>query len=146
MIRRAADRDLERILQIEELCFSSRWTKEMFLYELHENEFGHLYVLEEIAGFIDFWTTFECCQLANIAVHPAYQGRGYSRSLMDFMIAAAEKEQCETIMLEVRPSNVAARGLYDSYEFIKVNIRKGYYNDNGEDAIVMCKALGGNLV
>lgn len=116
MIRRAADRDLERILQIEELCFSSRWTKEMFLYELHENEFGHLYVLEEnqeIAGFIDFWTTFECCQLANIAVHPAYQGRGYSRSLMDFMIAAAEKEQCETIMLEVRPSNVAARGLYD---------------------------------
>ena len=49
-------------------------------------------------------------------------------------------------MLEVRPSNVAARGLYDSYEFIKVNIRKGYYNDNGEDAIVMCKALGGNLV
>ena len=65
---------------------------------------------------------------------------------MDFMIAAAEKEQCETIMLEVRPSNVAARGLYDSYEFIKVNIRKGYYNDNGEDAIVMCKALGGNLV
>ena len=146
MIRRAADRDLERILQIEELCFSSRWTKEMFLYELHENEFGHLYENQEIAGFIDFWTTFECCQLANIAVHPAYQGRGYSRSLMDFMIAAAEKEQCETIMLEVRPSNVAARGLYDSYEFIKVNIRKGYYNDNGEDAIVMCKALGGNLV
>ena len=41
MIRKAADRDLERILQIEELCFSSRWTKEMFLYELHENEFGH---------------------------------------------------------------------------------------------------------
>ena len=41
MIRKAADRDLERIMQIEEICFSSRWTKEMFLYELHENEFGH---------------------------------------------------------------------------------------------------------
>ena len=68
MIRKAADRDLERIMQIEEICFSSRWTKEMFLYELHENEFGHFYVLEEnqkIAGFIDFWITFECCQLAN---------------------------------------------------------------------------------
>ena len=64
MIRKAADRDLERIMQIEEICFSSRWTKEMFLYELHENEFGHFYVLEEnqkIAGFIDFWITFECC-------------------------------------------------------------------------------------
>ena len=65
---------------------------------------------------------------------------------MDFMIASAEQEQCETIMLEVRPSNEAAHCLYDSYEFMKVNIRKGYYNDNGEDAIVMCKALGGNLV
>lgn len=149
MIRKVADRDLERIMQIEEICFSSRWTKEMFLYELHENEFGHFYVLEEnqkIAGFIDFWITFECCQLANIAVHPSFQRRGYSRCLMDFMIASAEQEQCETIMLEVRPSNEAARCLYDSYEFMKVNIRKGYYNDNGEDAIVMCKALGGNLV
>ena len=90
MIRKAADRDLERIMQIEEICFSSRWTKEMFLYELHENEFGHFYVLEEnqkIAGFIDFWITFECCQLANIAVHPSFQRRGYSRCLMDFMIA-----------------------------------------------------------
>ena len=69
-----------------------------------------------------------------------------SRRLMDFMIVSAEQEQCETIMLEVRPSNEAARCLYDSYKFMKVNIRKGYYNDNGEDAIVMCKALGGNLV
>ena len=138
MIRRAADRDLEHIMQIEEICFSSRWTKEMFLYELEENQ--------KIAGFIDFWITFECCQLANIAVHPSFQRRGYSRRLMDFMIVSAEQEQCETIMLEVRPSNEAARCLYDSYKFMKVNIRKGYYNDNGEDAIVMCKALGGNLV
>lgn len=149
MIRKAADRDLEQILEIEEHCFTSRWTKEMFLYELHENAFGHLYVLEEeheIVGFIDFWTTFECCQLANIAVHPNHQGKGCSRVLMNRMLEVAEKEQCESVMLEVRPSNDAARALYNSYEFIEVNIRKGYYSDNGEDAIVMCKALGGNLV
>ena len=149
MIRRAADRDLEYIMQLVKKHFLCPATAEANLLDLHENEFGHFYVLEEnqkIAGFIDFWITFECCQLANIAVHPSFQRRGYSRSLMDFMIVSAEQEQCETIMLEVRPSNEAARCLYDSYEFMKVNIRKGYYNDNGEDAIVMCKALGGNLV
>ena len=149
MIRKAEDRDLERILEIENICFTSRWTSEMFLYELHENEFGHMYVLEiadKVAGFIDFWTPFECCQLANIAIHPDYQGKGWSRCLLDVMVETAEQEQCETVMLEVRPSNTAARGLYKAYDFIEVNIRKGYYSDNGEDAIVMCKALGGNLV
>ena len=149
MIREAKSSDLAQLLEIERLCFTSCWTENMFSYEIEENEFGKFYVMEEnnkLIGFIDFWITFECCQLANIAVHPSFQRRGYSRSLMDFMIVSAEQEQCETIMLEVRPSNEAARCLYDSYEFMKVNIRKGYYNDNGEDAIVMCKALGGNLV
>lgn len=149
MIRKASEKDLTQILNIEELCFTSRWTKEMFLYELQENAFGYMYVLEKdarIVGFIDFWITFECCQLANIAIHPKKQGQGFSRMLMDFMIEKAQQKQCETIMLEVRPSNTVARSLYERYDFIEMNIRKGYYSDNGEDAIIMCKALGGNLV
>lgn len=147
-LRKADNADIEQILQIEEACFTSRWTKEMFLYEFHENPFGFFYVLEDagvILGFVDFWVTFETCQLANIAILPAYQGKGYSKFLMDHMIHLAEQQQCETIMLEVRVSNEKARALYTSYAFIEMNVRKGYYNDNGEDAIVMCKALGGNL-
>lgn len=147
MIRNTLEQDIHAIIEIEKLCFTSQWTYEMFLYELHENEFGHFYVLSEgscVLGFIDFWITFEVCQLANIAIHPAYQGRGYSKKLMDFMIDVATAQQCETIMLEVRVSNDIAKKLYNTYEFIEMNIRKGYYSDNGEDAIVMCKALGGD--
>ena len=139
--------DIEALLGIEERCFTSRWTEAMFLYEIEENEFGKFYVLEEdgiLIGYIDFWITFETCQLANVAVDLPYQGKGYSRKMMDLMIDEANKEGCETIMLEVRPSNTAARKLYESYDFIEMNIRKGYYSDNGEDAIIMCKALGGN--
>lgn len=147
MIRNTVEQDIHAIIEIEKLCFTSQWTYEMFLYELHENEFGHFYVLcdeNHVVGFIDFWITFEICQLANIAIHPAYQGRGYSKKLMNIMIKVANAHQCETIMLEVRVSNNTAKKLYKSYEFIEVNIRKGYYSDNGEDAIVMCKALGGD--
>lgn len=139
--------DIEALLGIEERCFTSRWTEAMFLYEIEENEFGKFYVLEEdgiLIGYIDFWITFETCQLANVAVDLPYQGKGYSRKMMDLMIDEANKDGCETIMLEVRPSNTAARKLYESYDFIEMNIRKGYYSDNGEDAIIMCKALGGN--
>lgn len=139
--------DIEALLGIEERCFTSRWTEAMFLYEIEENEFGKFYVLEEdgiLIGYIDFWITFETCQLANVAVDLPYQGKGYSRKMMDLMVDEANKEGCETIMLEVRPSNTAARKLYESYDFIEMNIRKGYYSDNGEDAIIMCKALGGN--
>lgn len=147
MIRKMEERDIGAILEIEERCFTSQWTAEMFLYELRENEFGHFYVIcenDKIIGFIDFWITFETCQLANIAIHPDYQHRGYSKQLMDKMIEVANQMKCETIMLEVRVSNTNAKNLYKSYEFIDMNIRKGYYSDNGEDAIVMCKALGGN--
>lgn len=146
-VRLSKRSDIEALLGIEERCFTSRWTEAMFLYEIEENEFGKFYVLEEdgiLIGYIDFWITFETCQLANVAVDLPYQRKGYSRKMMDLMIDEANKEGCETIMLEVRPSNTAARKLYESYDFIEMNIRKGYYSDNGEDAIIMCKALGGN--
>lgn len=141
--------DIPAVMEIEEICFTSRWNEEMFLYEVEDNEFGSFLVYcenDKIIGFIDFWITFETCQLANLAIHPDYQRHGYAKELMDTMVTYAENAGCETIMLEVRVSNLAARRLYEAYDFIEMNIRKGYYNDNGEDAIVMCKALGGSCI
>ena len=149
MIRRMKAEDIPAVMKIEEICFTSRWNESMFLYEIEENEFGSFFVYcvdERIVGFIDFWITFETCQLANLAIHPDAQGHGYAKELMDTMVRYANEAGCENIMLEVRVSNQAARHLYASYDFIEMNIRKGYYNDNGEDAIVMCKALGGNCI
>lgn len=138
--------DIDDVIQIDAISFPVSWNKEQYIYELEENEFAQLYVLEEdhrIIGYIDFWITFEICQLAKIAVDPKFRGQKKAHELMDIMIDQANKNDCETISLEVRVSNQAAHKLYEAYDFIKVNVRKNYYQDNGEDADLLVKAIGG---
>lgn len=147
MLRTMTKEDITQIVAIDAICFPIPWKDDQYLYELEENDYALLYVLEQdhhIIGYIDFWITFDICQLAKIAVLPQYQGAHYAHILMDQMIQDAQAKQCETISLEVRVSNTNAKRLYEAYDFIKVNVRKGYYQDNGEDADVLVKALGGN--
>lgn len=148
MLRKMTLEDLEAVTAIDESCFPVAWNTAQYTYELKENDYAILYVLqqeEEIIGFIDFWITFDVCQLAKIAIHPSAQGKHYAHELMEKMIEDAQKAECETISLEVRVSNEKAQRLYRAYEFIEVNTRKSYYQDNGEDALVLVKAIGGCL-
>lgn len=138
--------DLERVIEIENESFTSTYNKEQYEYELNDNICAHLFVLEkdnEIVGFIDFWITFESCQLTKIAIASAHRGFGYACELMEFMFTFAENEDCEAVLLEVRESNLIAQSLYASYDFIEINRRERYYSDNNETAIVMGKPLKG---
>lgn len=138
--------DLERVIEIENESFTSTYNKEQYEYELNDNICAHLFVLEkddEIVGFIDFWITFESCQLTKIAIASAYRSLGYACELMEFMFTFAENENCEAVLLEVRESNLIAQSLYASYDFIEINRRERYYSDNNETAIVMGKPLKG---
>lgn len=144
MLRVAQIEDLEAIIAIDAMSFPVPWNKEQYLYELQENAYAFIYVLEEqgtIIGFIDYWITFEICQLAKIAILPELRGKQLAHELMEFMIEDAKNKGCENISLEVRVSNTAAQRLYEHYQFMNVNVRKGYYHDNGEDAYVMVNAL-----
>lgn len=148
-LRKMMIEDLDRVTEIDNLCFPVAWHKNDYENELLNNEFAKLYVLErdnQIIGYIDFWITFDICQLTKIAVLSSYRGTGYSKILMNYMIQKAEQSYCENISLEVRVSNDIAQKLYESYGFIKANVRKNYYQDNGEDAFFMIKPLGGNLL
>lgn len=148
MIRKMKPSDLIAIEQIEKKSFQSKWQKEHFLYELSDNDYAYLYVIEvhgQIVGYIDFWITFDICQLASIAVHPSFRGKHYGKALMDQMILDANIAGCDNISLEVRVSNIVAKKMYESFGFIQVNIRKQYYSDNQEDAFLMVKPLGGNV-
>lgn len=147
MIRDANEYDVDDIVLIEQQCFSSFWKKEQFLYELNENPYSFIKVFildDEIIGYIDYWITFECCQLNKVTILPQYRRQGYACELLDVLVQEANLADCETIMLEVRVSNESAKQLYQRYGFIEVNVRKGYYTDNGEDASIMVKPLGGN--
>ena len=149
MLEALKKEDLDEIVAIDAICFPAPWSKQQYLYELEENDYAFIYVLKEdgkIIGFIDYWVTFDIAQLAKIAVLPEYRGKHLAHLLMDQMIEDVEQKQCETLSLEVRVSNIAAQKLYEAYDFINVNTRKGYYHDNGEDAYVMVKALKGSCL
>lgn len=143
-----SEADLPQILQLEQRCFpESPWPEAEYLYELNENPFSCLRVLEEdgrIVGYIDWWILYDKAQLANIAVDPDFRGRGYARAMLEECIRDANAKGCETLSLEARVSNVPALALYHSYGFIDAAIRKNYY-ENGEDAILMVLPLGGEV-
>ncbi len=147
MIRRMEERDLKRITELEEELFpADPWQENNFLYEMNENPYARLSVYEEdgkIAGYSDLWIMFEQAQIANLAVAEGCQGRGIGRALMAHCLREAEEAGCEIISLEVRVSNARAISLYQKSGFIRTAVRKGYY-ENGEDADLMVRPLGGN--
>lgn len=146
MIRKMQKADMEAVLQIEHECFLDPYTEVQYTYELEDNPCAYIYVMEEdgkIVGFIDFWITFESCQLCKIAVTSTLQEQGKGYDLMAFMVDYAQQEGCETILLEVRKSNEKAIRFYQNLEFIEINERKQYYRNPVEDAIVFGKILIG---
>jgi len=146
MIRLVKENDLDKILEIEMESFSSPWLRKDFLYELNENPYASLYLLEkddEIVAYADLWIVFERSELSNIAVKSNFRHQGYASELMEFVIKESEKKSCEYMFLDVRVSNTPAINLYRKYNFQDLRIKKGYYNDNYEDALEMVCVLNG---
>ena len=146
MIRKMIKTDLSKVVDLENICFpKGGWTLAQFRYELLENPFSNLLVFEEnqtIIGYIDWWITYEQAQLANIAVHPASWKHGIGQQLLNEALQDAIEKECENMTLEVRISNERAIQFYEKNGFISVNTRKNYYDD-GENAYLMIKPLGG---
>lgn len=135
--------DLDRVLDLENMCFKQPWNKENCLYELNENPFSNGWILKDenqIVGYAFLWETFEMAQLARIGIDKSLRNKGYGFEMMKHLIQRAKEAACEFMTLEVRESNKAALNLYKKCDFVQVNISKGYYPD-GENAIVMTKAL-----
>ena len=90
-----------------------------------------------VVGFCDYWLVADEVQLLNIATDPDWQRLGIARLLMDELLAFAKARECALITLEVRSSNRPAQALYHRYGFREVAVRKQYYADNREDAVLM---------
>lgn len=144
MIREMNINDLDSIMILENELFSLPWLKEDYLYELNENEFSRLYVLEidnNIIGYAGVHIIFEQSQITTIGISKKYQNKGYGKVLLNHLIDISKQEYCETISLEVRVSNESAINLYKNNGFETINIRKSYYVDNYEDAYLMMKGI-----
>lgn len=135
--------DIERVIHIEKCCFAIPWTKFMFLEEL-ENRLAHYTVVKYfglIVGYAGMWFVCDEAHITNIAIDPKYQRKGLGQNLLSFIIDMAQNKGILKMTLEVRCSNLVAIGLYTQFHFVKCGIRKNYYEDNHEDALIMWRDL-----
>jgi [ribosomal protein S18]-alanine N-acetyltransferase len=139
--RKMTPEDVEPVYAIELATFPAPWTLDSFHYEMRENQFSHYIVAEneagKIIGFCGMWIVIDSAQITNVAVLEEARGLGIGEQLMREAIQAAKAGGAETMSLEVRVTNTVAQNLYRKLQFQDGGIRKGYYTDNGEDALVM---------
>ena len=139
-IRRMRLEDAEEAAEIDRLSFALPWSAGSYAQET-KNPVAWYYVLERdglIAAMSGMWLILGEGQITTIAVRPEYRRQGLGRIMLRAMLTAAYEELNVTEMsLEVRPSNMPARNLYRSMGFVEEGRRRRYYEDNGEDAIIM---------
>ena len=139
-IRRMEAGDLDVVMEIEHLCFSIPWSRESFRIEIEENKCALYIVLTEDGrpvAYAGTWLVISEGHITNIAVHPDFRGRGYGERITRAMMEAALEIGIGWMTLEVRRGNSVAQSLYKKLGFSEVGVRKRYYEDNGEDALVM---------
>lgn len=140
LLRKATINDLEGICNVEIRSFTAPWTKDAFYNEFVQNHFAHYLVLVDegmIIGYCGVWIIIDEAHVTNIAILPEYRGRKLGESLLKQVMNYAQLNHAKSMSLEVRVSNNVARNLYKKLGFQEGGIRKGYYQDNYEDAIVM---------
>ena len=133
------------ILEIEKTLFPTPWTQGMFEQELlagptPEGPGSYAVVAlgeGRVVGYTVAWFIEEGVHLMNIAVRKEYQRRGVGKRLMKHLVDAALASRRVIIILEVRLSNAGAQAFYERFGFEKFGMRRGYYADNREDAILM---------
>lgn len=144
MIVPMAEEHLDQVLAIEEVSFPTPWSRNSYLRELSDNQFAYYYVClqgEKVLGYMGMWLIIDEAHVTTIAVHPEYRGRYLGKILLEELMARAVALGADKITLEVRPSNLVAQRLYRRVGFVPAGLRKGYYTDTKEDAIIMWKHL-----
>jgi len=145
VVRPLSVADVPAVARLEREIFSDPWTEEAFRREARTPH-GFSLVAEvpetgAIVAYMIAWLVADEAHLGNLAVSPEARRAGLAQCLLDRLHAAAESRRARLVTLEVRRSNAVARALYLKNGYYAVMVRKAYYTDNREDALVMVKAL-----
>lgn len=141
-VRRMTEADVKAVYEIEMASFKTPWSMESFEKEIRENQLAVYFVVEvvgEVVGYAGMWTVMDELHITNVAVMPSHRGKGLSSCLMDKLFEFAAMKHFKSMTLEVRTANSVAIGLYEKFGFVGMGIRKGYYQDTNEDALIMWK-------
>lgn len=131
--------DLPEVTAIERVTFGDRWSVNAFINEM-ENPASCYLVASwggKTVGYAGYWLILEEAHITTIAVHPDHRRQGIGEQLLLEIIDRSATQGAKWLTLEVRASNVAAQKLYAKYGFSALGRRKAYYQDDGEDALVM---------
>lgn len=159
--------DIEAVMNIELVSFTAPWSARAYDYEVRYNEMAHYYVARlqkempinsgassllqrwfkrqpaqtntplMVVGYGGFWLMVDEAHISTLATHPLWRRRGIGELLLLAMIDQATEIGARWVTLEVRTSNIGAQALYRKYGFEVTGLRKKYYSDNGEDALIM---------
>jgi ribosomal-protein-alanine N-acetyltransferase len=141
-IRLLSLHDLDEIELIERITYPTPWSRSMFAGELAKpssiglgafDEAGRLLGYLVVSRYVDAW------HIMNLAVHPGRRREGIASRLLDELFDRTTGDQRRGYTLEVRVSNQAAIALYERFGFEASGVRRGYYTDNREDALIMWK-------
>jgi ribosomal-protein-alanine N-acetyltransferase len=137
--RRLAAGDLDGIEEIERRAYPTPWSRSMFAGELAKP--GGFCVGafqgEEMLGYVIVSKYVDAWHIMNIAVDEPFRGRGVARALLEHLFTSTESDADRGYTLEVRVSNAVAIHLYEQLGFVGTGVRRGYYTDNREDAVIM---------
>jgi ribosomal-protein-alanine N-acetyltransferase len=131
--------DLPEVLAIEQVSYPTPWPEVAYRQELdnHRAYFTVVRYQMRLIGYSGMWYLGDEVHLGTIVSHPVVWGRGIGELLLAQVIDTAAQFPARVVTLEVRPSNQPARNLYTKYGFREVGLRKKYYRDTNEDAIIV---------
>jgi ribosomal-protein-alanine N-acetyltransferase len=132
---------IDDVFRITCLSFATAWSMDSFNNELN-NKFARYVVAKcngKIIGYGGMWIIIDEAHITNIAVHPEFRRTGAASLILENMVKICKLESVISMTLEVRDSNIAARNLYEKFDFAQEGLRKNYYSDTKEDAIIMWK-------
>lgn len=138
-IRNMTAADIEDIYELEKLSFKTPWSKKSFEEEL-ENKMARYVVAEiegQVVGYCGVWIIVDEGHITNVAVHPEFRSQGIGKQLVEHLINICKDEEVYKLTLEVNTNNTVAQSLYQSFGFESHGVRKGYYTDTNEDAMIM---------
>lgn len=130
-----------QVAALEKICFSDPWSEASVAGEL-TNELSLWLVAVEndtVLGYVGSQTVLDSTDIMNVAVDPAQRGRGIAKALLTELEQQLRQQGVTSILLEVRPSNTPAVGLYTSLGFVQVGRRPRYYQNPREDALILKK-------
>lgn len=140
IIRKGTAADIDDLELLEQQCFATPWSRDSLLYDLTENHLATYFVAEisgRVIGYAGIWLIADEGHITNVAVSPDYRRRRIGMAIIDTLLRVTGEAGTARHTLEVRAGNEAAIALYRKFGFSEAGIRKGYYEDNGEDAIIM---------